>query len=368
MALEVIGVAHGGEGVARSKGKTVFVAGAVPGDVVEVAIVETRPRFDRGVVTAVLEGSASRVTPPCAHFGECGGCRWQMADYQAQLEWKRDVVSSQLRHLARLDVEVEPVRAVGDPYRYRNRMDFRISHGRPALTRARSHDAVAIDACLLLVPPLEAAFARLGRLAGERLTLRAGVNTGETATILDDLPATIHERVAGVLFRITGRAFFQVNTPGAEAMVEIVGESLAPGPTDVLLDGYAGGGLFAAAVGSAAGRVVAVESNRTALADLTVNAPHAQVVPARMERVLGRLDPVDLAVVDPPREGLGRAVVGSLAALGPRIIALVSCDAASFARDAGLLVAAGYGLGRVRPLDLFPQTHHVEIVGVFSRP
>jgi tRNA/tmRNA/rRNA uracil-C5-methylase (TrmA/RlmC/RlmD family) len=103
------------------------------------------------------------------------------------------------------------------------------------------------------------------------------------------------------------------------------------------------------------------------VADLRANVPVAEIVPDRVERALGALDPVDVAVVDPPRQGLGQSVVSDLVALRPRAIAAVSCDPASFARDARLFVDAGYALEWAQPVDMFPQTFHVEVVGSFTR-
>jgi 23S rRNA (uracil1939-C5)-methyltransferase len=200
----------------------------------------------------------------------------------------------------------------------------------------------------------------------ERLTLRAGANTGETLTLADDDFGRIHELVAGKRFRISGRAFFQNNTGGAEALVRLVKDALDPKDGDVFIDAYAGGGLFSAAVGEAC-RVYAVESDPLAASDLVVNAK-ATVLTERFESCTSLPTAWDVAVIDPPRAGLGRKGADRLLAGGPRAIAYVSCDPASFARDAALLGAGGYRLDWVQPVDMFPQTFHVEVVGRFLRP
>jgi 23S rRNA (uracil1939-C5)-methyltransferase len=365
VTVTIESMAHGGDGVARRDGKAVFVTGAVPGDRVVIDITEDKGRFERGVVVDLVEPSPDRVTPVCPHFSDCGGCQWQMADHRAQLEWKREVVRSQLAHLGRMEVDVDPVDSPSAPINYRNRMDFRIVDGRPALVRKGSHDTVGISECHLLVPELAIAFGRLGRLDGQRMTMRMGVNTGEMTVMIDDEDGLIHEIVAGHRFRITGRAFFQVNTAGAERLVELV-SSIVGSPSS-LIDAYAGGGLFAATAGAAAGSVVAIESDRTALSDLAVNAPAAEMVEATVERGLTQVHSAEVVVVDPPRQGLGRQVVDELDRISPGTIAYVSCDPASFSRDARLLVDAGYSIGSVTPVDMFPQTYHVELVASFVR-
>lgn len=385
MTVRITGVAHGGAGIGRRDGKTVFVEGALPGDVVAVDVVSSARRFDRAVVRSVLAPSPDRVPAPCVHAAECGGCPWQSAAPEAQRRWKGELVAGQLRHVGGLEAPVEPVLAVGEPFGYRNRIDLRVRDGRPAFAARSSHELVPVGSCLVAAPPLADIVGRLTDLGGvTRLTLRCGVRTGEAVAIVDgavpagagaewgvavaDLrTARIHEEVAGRRFRISGRAFFQVNTAGAEALVRLVGEAAGVGPGDVLLDGYAGGGLFATTVGAAAARVVAVESDRAALADLAANAGGDVDIVASPLAGLGR-GRWDVAVVDPPRAGMGEGGVEAVVAGGPRVVVSVSCDPATFARDARLLVGAGYRLERVWPVDLFPQTPHIETVARFTRP
>jgi 23S rRNA (uracil1939-C5)-methyltransferase len=203
-----------------------------------------------------------------------------------------------------------------------------------------------------------------GELRGaSRVTLRAGIRTGEELRLIDDQFGRIHEEVAGRRLRISGRAFFQNNTDGAEVLVDLVTRALAPQAGEMLLDGYAGGGLFAATVGMGC-EVVAVESDPLTVTDLAFNTD-AEILPGQLERVSGLPPHWDVAVVDPPRTGLGVEAVKVLVGGGPRTIAYVSCDPASFARDAALLDVSGYHLEWVQPLDLFPQTFHIEVVGKF---
>lgn len=369
VAVETL--AHGGQGVGRVDGQVVFVDGAVPGDVVELANVEPKGRFSRAGIGGVPHPSPDRMGPPCPVFDRCGGCDWQMMTLAAQRRWKAEIVAGQLAHLGRIeDPPVLDTVAVGPGFGYRNRIDLRVVNGHPALVAARSHQPVIIPGCPLMNEPVAAILAGFRPARGvDRATIRASSATGESVTLSRRdgrwERGSLHEIVAGHRFQITGRAFFQVNTAGAEMLVDLVTTSLQVGRTDVLLDGYAGGGLFSATVGAAAGEAIAVESDQTALRDLTVNAPEAAVVAQPFEAA--RLPPVDLAVVDPPRAGLGRRGVEAVVAARPRALCYVSCDPASLARDAALLIEAGYRLMRVTPVDMFPQTHHIESVSLFTK-
>ncbi|MGH8927831.1 MAG: class I SAM-dependent RNA methyltransferase, partial [Acidimicrobiia bacterium] len=303
LRLVVERMAHGGWAVARLDGRVVFVEGAYPGETVSAEITGTARRYLEAKTVAIEAPSPSRVEPPCSHFGICGGCQWQSAGYAAQIEWKRSILVDQLTHLARMpDVAVRKTIAPGSPYGYRNRMDFRLVGGRPALSRLASHELVEITFCHLMAPPLVALFNELPvRPERSRVTIRAGLGTGESVTIFDRENGVLHERVDGVVSRITGPAFFQNNTAGAEALVGLVKEALNPNDGDVLVDGYAGGGLFSATVGRACRQVIGVESDRIAASDYEVNTgrPSLRI---SFETAGSRLPPrVDLVVVDPPR-------------------------------------------------------------------
>ncbi len=382
--IEIEAMAHGGAGVGRIDGKAVFVPGGLTGDVVRTRLVEDRGRFERHQLVEVLTPSSIRVEAPCPHADVCGGCSWQSASYPAQLEWKKETVESQLRHLGGIEIAVEAPEIVGPPLGYRNRMDFRNAGGRPALYRAGSHELVGLSECLLLEPELQETFGAIDDLGGiRRIVLRLGlegplaIHSGAPPKHAAAWPfplarrekAVIWEAVEGVRFRISGTSFFQVNTDGASVLVRLVREALGLESGDVLLDGYAGGGLFAATVGRDARSVVAVESDPTSVKDLRHNITDGlKVLAVTMEEAMSRGVVCDVAVVDPPRTGLGRAVVDGLAKSGARAVAYVSCDPASFARDAGHLVSEGFRLEWVQPVDMFPQTPHIEVVGRFARP
>jgi len=400
MEITIDAMAHGGDGVGRIDGKAHFVAGTMPGEVAEIDVTEDRGNFARARLLQISAPSPDRVEPLCPYFGTCGGCTWQYAAHAAQLRWKEETVRGQLQHIGKIDTpNVRPIVAPGLPFAYRNRMDFRVVGSRPALYRARSRTLVPIDRCLLLHPTLESLFDRLGPLDGvEALTIRTGTRTGDTLVLVTGAlppqadtwesnvarweeesvvaisgPPSITEEVAGIKFRISAATFFQVNTDGADALVRLVGEALQPTSDDTLLDGYSGGGLFSATVGAKAGEVIAIESSRAAIADarrnLRVALPESnRILVGRFEEVVARVDDYwTIAVVDPPRTGLRREGVEAVIAAAPRAIAYVACDPASLGRDSKLLAGAGYRLDWATPVDLFPQTYHVEAVARFER-
>jgi tRNA/tmRNA/rRNA uracil-C5-methylase (TrmA/RlmC/RlmD family) len=398
------GVAHGGEAVARlADGRAVFIPFAVPGERVRIRVVGDRRRFARAELVEVLEPSPDRIDPACPHFGpgRCGGCAWQHLRPEAQAELKARLVREQLAHLGGLaDVPVRPALrppAPGGPegFAYRERATLTAGgDGRLGFLRASSHEVHPVDRCPLLAGDLQELPGQLGRHPrGAKVRLRRGAG-GERLVVLEASAAArtrfvapagvawatlrgngkvvegegapfVTERVAGVELHVSAASFFQVHRAGAEALVDLVGRALRPAPGEALLDLYAGVGLFAATVGAGAGRVVAVESWKPAVRDARRNLrehPDATVLQDDVANALPRLEAADVAVLDPPRAGAGARVLQRLAALGPRAVALVSCDPAALARDVRILTDLGYPAAWVQPVDLFPQTAHVEAV------
>jgi 23S rRNA (uracil1939-C5)-methyltransferase len=412
-------IAHGGEAIGRHGGKAIFVPYAIPGERVRIEIVEERDRWARARLLEVLEPSPDRVAPPCLYFGPeaCGGCQWQHIAYPRQAELKQQIVADQLHRLGRIAVPpVADIVALADPaaddaapafleYGYRNNVQFALTReGRLGFRRAASHDVVPVEHCLLLEPRLDDLHTSLDVAWPELIgvDLRAGTEVDDTLILFEaggdeapeleiDLPTAcalltrrgltpligepwIFIEVLGRRYRVSAESFFQVNTIGAAALVEIVAAYADPQPGDVLLDAYCGAGLFALALAELAGEVIGVESSPSACEDFEFNAGDLSNVSLHeggVEQVLPALRSeglrADIVVLDPPRAGAGPEVIRELAALGPRRMVYVSCDPATLARDAIHLAAAGYRLIEAQPVDLFPQTFHVETVALWER-
>ncbi len=405
--LKLTQMAHGGPALGRHQGKVFFVPYALPGETVAVEVETSKKGWVQARLIEVIEPSPDRVTPPCPHFGPdaCGGCQWQHICHSAQLAYKTDVVRDQLARLGGLtDVHVQPTRAVGEPWGYRNHVQLHASPTGLGYVAADGQRVEPVGTCPIMHPLVAALFEELDieieELEG--LSLRAGVNTGQQMVIFetaddepfeltvdrpvscvlmlsDGTPVTLvgrdhlFERVAGHDYRVSAGSFFRVNTAGAEALVDTVVSYLTPHPHETLLDLYCGVGLFSLALAGRVGRVIAVEAQPSAVADARFNVEAAgldnvRVVAGDVATALATLDePVQAIIADPPRSGCGPAVMGRLAALQPERLVYVACDPATLARDAKIFAEAGYRLVEVQPLDLFPQTYHVESVGLFAK-
>jgi 23S rRNA (uracil1939-C5)-methyltransferase len=410
--LHLTDVAHGGAALGRHEGKVVFVPYAIPDEEVLVEIVEDKGRYARGRLVEVLSPSVQRVSPPCPHFGGhataaavgCGGCHWQHIAYEAQLEFKQRIVQDQLKRIGRFEsVPVKPVIESPEPWHYRNHVQLALDeNGRLGFMAAESQQVVPIEECHIMHPSLDEIFIALDLELPDlkRLSLRCGVNTGQRMVVFEthedepfelevDLPIScvfllsdgrtatligqeyISEVLAGQEYRISASSFFQVNTPQAEELVRLVRGYLAPTGNEVLLDAYCGVGVFGLSLAGEVGQVIGVEESSSAVADACFNASladNAEFVEGKVEEVLPSLEaPIGLAILDPPRQGCASEALTALAGLTPDKIVYVSCDPATLARDTRRLVQAGYQLVEVQPVDMFPQTYHIESVAFLRR-
>ena len=338
----------------------VFVRHALPEERVQVLVTEDDGRFLRGDAVEVIEASPDRVHPPCPYAGpgRCGGCDFQHATLAAQRRLKASVVEEQLRRLAGLDRDVE-VEAVPGPdtdgLGWRSRMQYvDLGDGRVGLRKHRSHEAVEIHECRIEAP--------------------GAVRTSSGARVSGTVTEAVETSHGRRDFEVAADGFWQPHVDAPRLLVEIALELAGVRPGERVLDLYAGVGLFSAFLADAVGpdgHVLSVEGDRTAsrlaarnLADL----PQAEVRHGPVEKVLrGDVGHADVVLLDPPRVGARRKVVGEIARREPRAVVYVACDPAALARDVGYFAESGYRLDRLRAFDLFPMTHHVECVVLLQK-
>ncbi|MCE2469263.1 MAG: 23S rRNA (uracil(1939)-C(5))-methyltransferase RlmD [Dehalococcoidia bacterium] len=390
LRLRLAGMGRLGEALAETDGKPIFVFGGIPGEEVVAEVVRERRSHIAARVVEVVEASAHRVEAPCRYFGECVGCQWQHVAYERQLELKREVVCDTLERVGGLSgVRVEPTLASPQRLGYRNHARFTVSRragagagrgeGRLGFVNRETRRHVDVEECLLMAPRINEMLAALQGRAGEttQLTIRTGVNTGSwmLQPLLQD-PDVPHEsgqthyeeRLGGRAFRIASPSFFQVNTAQAERLVGLVREGLALTGKETLVDAYAGVGVFAALLAGDAARVVAIEDSAAAVEDAKGNAEGIRNVEFRLGKaeealaLLAAETAIDAVVLDPPRSGCQPDALRALIEAAPRRVVYVSCDPETLARDLRALTDGGFRIGRVQPVDMFPQTRHVECV------
>ena len=401
-----------GEAMADFDGHNVFVAGGIPGELVVAEVVKVHRKYVSAKVVEVLEASPDRVEPPCPYYGECTGCQWQHLSYEAQLRTKREKVADALQRVGGFqDPPVSEVRPSPGQYGYRNHARFTIRRqgkrgdrrqGKPEDKRQGTGDDnlegnregalgfvnretrqfVRIEKCLLMHDGVNELLEDLQDRCGEttQLSIRASRYSGDylIQPYLAHPEITVKtgqkrytETVGGRDFLVSSPSFFQVNVDQAAAAADLVRDRLNLGPDDVLLDAYTGVGIFAILLAPSVKKVIAVEESSAAVADAKLNGAgldNLEFVLGRTEDVLRNLpEKPDAVILDPPRSGCQPRALESLINMAPPRLAYVSCDAETLGRDLNILCQGGYQLDEVVPLDMFPQTHHVECVAFLSR-
>jgi 23S rRNA (uracil1939-C5)-methyltransferase len=439
LLLTIEKLIYGGDGLARlpadahGRGKAVFVPFVLAGEKVEASLTEQKPGFARANAVAIITPSLHRVPPACPYFGQCGGCSYQHASYEHQLEIKKEILRETLRRTAKIELPCEIQVHASPPWNYRNRSRLQLQT-QPAFAagyfKLGSHELLPVEECPISSPLINRAIAALWQ-SGRAGKVPEGVHeveffaNADDSRLLVELSCGVESRRSAVqtwaeefraampevgcvvafraaksgtrgqqeklfavgvpylayqtqrgAYRVSAGSFFQTNRHLTDELVRIVTEGMSG---DLALDLYAGVGLFSTALACDFHHIVSVESSQLSSADLSYNQPsNGEAVQATTEQYLARVEnsgrvgkgtvlphifhKPDLAVVDPPRSGLGERVARLLANLSAPRLTYVSCDPATLARDLVHLLAAGYRLEQVHLVDLFPQTFHLESV------
>ncbi|MBV9669725.1 MAG: class I SAM-dependent RNA methyltransferase, partial [Acidobacteriales bacterium] len=401
------------------RAKSVFVPYSLPGERVRANLVEDKKSYARAEVERILEPSAQRATPECKYFGTCGGCQYQHASYEAQLASKRNILIESLHRTAAIELPVQlTVHASPQQYGYRNRTRVHVEHT-PTYAlgyyKAGSRQLVAIDACPISSPllnrvirtlgasrvlppavreieifaddqdrqvllelyvgaqrPSDEEFRRFLDFASSELPECFGVHVFAESNLQARIPTLqqtasagasyLNYRVGNCIYRTSAGSFFQVNRFMVEPLMSLVTDNLSGHRA---LDLYAGVGLFSLPLADSFDEFVAVEASPFAFTDLDHQLPprarrYCQTtenfLTHRGEEALA----CDVAIIDPPRAGIGPLSAKLLTSLLPKEIRYVSCDPVTLARDLKVLLESGYRIREAHLLDMFPQTMHIE--------
>jgi 23S rRNA (uracil1939-C5)-methyltransferase len=428
LELEIESLAFGGRGVARAAGFVVFVAGALPGDLVRAEVTKGKKRFAEARTVEVLRPASDRLPDTCVHEGEpCPGAPWQGLPYERQLAHKQEQVAEALQRIGSLEgFELEEIVPAVEQWRYRNKLEYSFGPGdEPILgfhARGRWDLIVDVEDCHLAseagnaarnavrewaraesVPAYDAR-ARRGVL--RNLAVREGRRTGQIQTRLVTTgarfprpPVDLHtivegdsggtdgptgvlgeerlrEELCGLRLEMSHGAFFQTNTEMAERLYGVAGELAGLQGRERVFDLFCGIGTIGLTMAPGAGEVWGLEIVPEAIADAERNAEANGIGNARfmagnartgVRPLLEKAGKPDVVVVDPPRAGLSQKIVRRVIECGARRIVYVSCNPTTLAPNAAQLGEAGYRLARVRPVDMFPQTPHIECVALFER-
>jgi 23S rRNA (uracil1939-C5)-methyltransferase len=389
-AMKVEKLVYGGAGLGRVGGRVHLLPFVLPGESVKLEPVKHSKDVVQARLTEIVEPSPARIAPKCPYFTRCGGCDYQHAGYEFQLDQKRAILTEVLRRVGKIDPPDEIAVVSGPPWEYRNRTRFHLHRGEIGYLEAGTHRLCPVEECPISSPKINETLGRLRALLSqpwfsgrvreiELFTDEAQVQlnvigaegppqpqllTRLRQAIPDAVYEPIHYQAAGEVYRVSRNSFFQVNRYLIDRLVETALET-AQGETAI--DAYAGVGLFSLPLARRFHSVRSIEGHESAARDLASNVQRSglaiETVHQPVELFLDSLAaPPGFLLLDPPRAGLGPRVVRQLCRIRPPRVTIVSCDPATLARDLAALIAGGYRLDKMTLVDLFPQTYHIEAV------
>jgi 23S rRNA (uracil1939-C5)-methyltransferase len=420
LTLDIDALSYGPYGIGRHDGKAVMVPKTAPGDTVVAGVVENKERYSVGEIVRLIKPSSLRQDPPCPYVAQCGGCPWQHLRYEFQLSAKQKSVEDALDRIGKLNgFELRPIIPSSFTYNYRRRIRLqRNASKRLGFFTSFSHHLVEIDSCLiadenlnLLLGPLRYWSEKLVTNL-EHLELVTGdepnqiVIVGQSAGGFISRDSSICERLLkdnqlinglilrgtewrrtwgetsisvlpeeGLCVRVDADVFSQVNSEGNRRLLKELLASAEFRDDDRVLELYSGAGNFTLPIAKRVDAVVAVEGYRPAIESGKHSAQLNRItnihwicspVPAALAQLKKRRERFSQIVLDPPRTG-AKGIERDLAELQAEKVLYISCNPTTLARDLAALTQQGYSLRTVQPVDLFPQTFHVEAIATLVR-
>lgn len=396
---------HQGRGISFIDGKITFIENALPGEEVEIKITNEKKKFNEAIITKRIKNSEKRIEPKCPYYNECGGCNLLHLGYKDQLEYKQNKVNDILKRYA--DIEsVEKIIPSEDEFNYRNKVTLKVDK-KLGYFKRKSNDIVYIDKCELVQENINKIINDLNKINEfnnvYEIVIR-NVNSNDVAITYylhkdTKLPLTneyvrkngykfnkiiknnnckikeeskIIGKLSNFNFVISPQAFFQVNTKQTEKLYNKVIEYLEPNENDIIMDLYCGTGTIGMYATPFVKKVIGVEICKEAIEDAKTNmkinnVENMEFICGDTELVIKKFkDKFDSIIVDPPRSGLTNSVINDIFRLDPNKIVYVSCDPITLARDLKILKEK-YNIINITPVDMFPNTYHVETIVMLSK-
>ncbi|MFL2763774.1 MAG: class I SAM-dependent RNA methyltransferase [Dehalococcoidia bacterium] len=384
--LELLGITSNGDTYANYKNETINVFGGIPGETVSIyyhKFNKGKKQIISGFVEKVIKESPYRITAPCNYFGQCTGCQWQHIEYSHQLTLKKEIILNEInKYPALAKTKISDVIPSESEFNYRNHARFTIrDKGSIGFINRISRRFIKIENCQLMNNWINKTISQLQNKVQEtsQMSIRYGTNSNDwliqpklnsNQINLPTGQSHYTEKLFDKTFRIGSPSFFQVNTTQAEKLISLVISKLNTN-TNLIIDAYAGVGTFAITLSEFAKNIIAIEESKSALKDAIENInniENIEFIQGKTEDILASLDlQVDTLILDPPRAGCHVDTLKGIINNPPEKIIYVSCDPKTLMRDLELLTQSNFKLISLDPIDMFPQTHHVECVATLLK-
>jgi 23S rRNA (uracil1939-C5)-methyltransferase len=402
---EIIGQENSGQGYLKLDGFIIFVENGLKGDVGQILITEVKKNYARGKMIVFDKLSDERVLPPCPYYEECGGCQLQHQDYISQLKFKELKVKMALEHIALLkDIKINPIIS-GDDYYYRNKVTLRVDGNKLGFYKHDTNTLVDIEKCIICDDKINEVIKYLKDYINDNpnhniklIMIRHSNYNNELMLSVDNITKKknfisfitnkvsnigtiiinnkvehgngyIKENINDMIFNISALSFFQVNTRQVEKLYKLVIDYASLTKKDKVLDLYCGTGTITCLLSKYCHQILGIEVIEDAIKDAKDNAINNNV--SNIEFIVGKVEDnisklldhhIDTIVLDPPRKGSDTKTLSSIIKINPNKIIYVSCSPTTLARDLKYLLSNNYKIEEITPVDMFPETEHVECV------
>ncbi|MFC1591857.1 class I SAM-dependent RNA methyltransferase [Thermodesulfobacteriota bacterium] len=389
---------HGGDGLARCSGRACFVPDVIPGEHITARVTSVKSQYIVANPVEIHKPSSHRVTPACELHDCCGGCQWQHIAYEHQLHWKSAIVGECFQRIGKIHDCSVAAALPSPPFHYRFRTQLKVCFAEElqmGFYKKGSHDIVDVSVCPLLAPALNQALPAIRKRLAEDASLRGRVtevellyvqqarktliacnNTERSKLIYDEQDQSFStytqplvEKIRGLFFQRDAESFYQVNHEQNSRLIELVEELFAPESPGAILDLFCGCGNFSLFLARHGAALIAIDSNKPAIHEARANAAlnnitHCRFIADSSETISTHLpgSTKNRMLLNPPRSGCTDRTIKAMLAFAPAQLVYISCNPATLARDVRKLVSGGYRLDSVRPVDMFPQTYHVETI------
>ncbi len=404
---EIIGLENEAQGVCKVHGMIVFVPKALVGEKVRIRITEIKKNFARGKVIEIIETSDKRVVSRCPYYDECGGCDLRHQNKEENLKFKKEKVETALKKIGKIDTEVDDILPSFKDDNYRNKVSFKVEDNRIGFYGEGTYQLIDIDYCLLAQNEINDALTVIRNYLKENnneiksITIKFGNAMNELlidiyslnnkdieilnylTTNIKNLKTVVYndkivygtgyikEISNGLMFNVSSKSFFQVNGTQAEKLYETAINLAKLNKNDVVLDLYCGTGTITSIVAGHAKKVIGIEIVEDAIIDAKENLKinninNVQFICGDAAKEITKIkEKIDVIFVDPPRKGVDRKAIAVMKKLLPKKIIYISCNPVTMARDLSYLNDL-YNVKKVVPVDMFPNTAHVECVCVLK--
>lgn len=390
--IEILKLDHQGRGIGKLNNKIVFVPNTLPGEIIEIEIIQEKKNYIEGKVKKYIKTSKKRIKPPCPYYNLCGGCNLMHMNYQDQLEYKQQKIENIIHKYTSQNIKINKIIPSSNIYNYRNKITLHIKD-KIGLYEDNSNNIIEIEKCLLADNKINNILQELKskELQEDEIVIRSSYNDSliyyqNKNNLLNNIKCPniinksilikgnnyIIEKLKDYKFIISPTSFFQVNTRQTINLYEKIKELAHLNKNNIILDLYCGTGTIGLYLSKECKEILGVELNEDAIKDANKNKKlnninNAKFIVGDAKQIIKKLNyKPDIIIVDPPRSGLFKGMINDLIKFKANKIIYVSCNPLTLSRDLKELINP-YKIEQIQPLDLFPNTYHVECICLLTK-